>query len=303
MQVTTPPTSEPTPSPGGVRPFQLLRALRVEHWIKNGFLFAPMVFAGSLDEARVFLRVGLGFLCFCFVSSAVYLMNDLADAPADRLHPAKKHRPIASGTVTPLTASIALSILLVAGVAAGFGLAPAFAGMLLGYFAINVLYTLGLKNMVILDVFAISAGFVLRVESGALLAGVTASTWLLVCTTMLALFLGFSKRRYELQLDTNETRKVLSDYSVQFLDKMMNVVEAVTLVAYLMYAIAPETEARVGRGMLLTVPFVLYGIFRYQYLIYHKNSAQNPTDTLLTDRPLLVAVAGWLITAAILVTR
>jgi 4-hydroxybenzoate polyprenyltransferase len=291
--------AESRPPQGALR--GLLGALRVPQWVKNGFLFAPLVFAGKFTDAALVLRLGLGFVAFSLVTSAVYLLNDLADAPADREHPRKRTRPIASGAVPATLASVAAGMLLVAGLAGAYALAPAFAGLVAAYFGINVLYTWRLKHVVIVDVFCIASGFVLRVEAGARLAGVPASTWLLVCTSMLALFLGFSKRRHEVLAQAAASRKVLDDYSPQFLDKMMNLAEAVTVVAYLMYAVAPETEARYGRGMLLTVPFVLYGVFRYQYLVYHRQTAENPTDAFLTDRPLLGAVALWVAVAAAVV--
>lgn len=274
-------------------------ALRVRHWVKNGFVFAPVVFAGGLFEPGMLLPAAEAFVAFSLASSAVYLLNDLVDAQEDRLHPKKRFRPIAAGELSPplVMGAVAMISLLAFGV--GALSAPRVVLMIAAYGMVNLLYTLRLKHVVILDVFALSAGFVLRVEAGAAAAGVPASTWLLVCTSMLALFLGFSKRRLELAVVADEpTRKVLSDYSPAFLDKMMNLVEAVTVIAYLMYAVAPETEARVGRGMLLTVPFVLYGIFRYQYLVYHRRSADDPTDTLLTDGPLMGAVLGWLAIAA-----
>lgn len=293
------PLTAPT-SPRVVPP--LLHALRLPQWIKNGFLFAPLVFAGKFTDPALVLRVVLGALAFSLAASAVYLANDLSDAPDDRRHPRKRLRPIASGAVSPALAGVTAAVLVMGGVGAAYVLAPAFGAVVAGYVAVNVLYTWQLKHVVIVDVFCLAAGFVLRVEGGSILAGVPASDWLLVCTSVLALFLGFSKRRHEVlaQADSG-TRRVLDEYSPQFLDKMMTLAESVTVIAYLMYVVSPETEARFGRGMLLTVPFVLYGVFRYQYLVYHRHAAENPTDTLFTDRPLLAAVVGWILTAGLVV--
>lgn len=279
-----------------------MSALRLPQWVKNGFVFAPVVFAGRMREPALLVHAAMAFVAFSLASSAVYLLNDVADAPADRLHAKKRLRPVAAGELSPPLALAVATGLVVLALGLAFAVAPGVAIVVAGYLGVNVLYTWRLKHLVIIDVFALAAGFVLRIEAGSQAAGVPASTWLLVCTSMLALFLGFSKRRHELAgaaAADGPARKVLADYSLAFLDKMMNVVEAVTVIAYLMYTVDPETEARFGRGILFTVPFVLYGIFRYQYLIYHVRSADDPTDTLLTDGPLMAAVIGWLAVAAV----
>ncbi len=276
----------------------LLRCMRPQQWVKNGFVFAPALFAGRLFEAPTALASAAAFAAFSAAASAVYLLNDIVDVEADRAHPKKRLRPIASGALPVPLAYVALVLLLLIGVGGAWFVAPPLALILLAYFGLNVLYSLKLKHQVILDVIIIAAGFVLRVEAGAAAIAVQPSTWLLVCTSMLALFLGFSKRRHELTLPSTETRRVLEEYSEPFLDQMMGLVTALTVISYLMYCVAPETEARFGRGMLLTFPFVLYGVFRYQYLVYHRNEAANPTDTLLTDRPLLATAALWAMAAA-----
>lgn len=279
----------------------LLRSLRPEQWIKNGFVVAPLIFAGAWTRFDTIIRVGWGTLFFCFASSAVYLLNDLLDTQADRSHPHKRNRPIARGDVPRSLAWIFCAVLALSALAGAYLLTPMAVILIGAYLAINVLYTFFFKHQVILDVFSIAAGFVLRVTAGVELAEITASPWLLVCTAMLAIFLGFSKRRHELQLRTDETRRVLAQYSEQFLDEMMALATALCVMAYLMYTVAPDTQSRFGYRMMWTLPWVLYGIFRYQYLVYHRRSAANPSDTLLTDIPLLLAVAGWASTAIFIV--
>lgn len=279
----------------------LLRCMRISQWVKNGFIFAPLVFAAHFDRVDEWGRSGFAFLCFSFAASAVYVFNDWVDAEADREHPVKRHRPLASRTLPASLAAAAIVVLALAALAGAYVISPVVMLLIGAYLVVNVAYTYRLKHVVILDIFVIASGFLLRVETGAIASNIVPSTWLLVCTTMLALFLGFSKRRHELMFEAQATRRVLGEYSLAFLDQMMSVVTATTVFSYIMYAVSPETEARVGRWMLLTVPFVFYGIFRYQYLIYHKNSAQNPTDALLTDRPLVLTVVFWLITAAMIV--
>lgn len=275
----------------------LFRALRPVQWVKNVFVLAPLVFAEHLLEPDLLLRAGISFLAFCFAASSIYLVNDLRDREEDRRHPLKKNRPIASGALAVPTAAAASALLAAAGIAAAIYLGLQFTVYLAVYLAINLLYSSVLKKMVILDVMAVSSGYVLRVMAGAAAIDVQVSKWLLLCTTFLALFLIFSKRRHEIVLlgeGAAGHRAVLGLYSPAFLDQMINVVTASTVVSYALYAVDDHTVERFGSDALLyTIPLVLYGIFRYLYLIYQRNDIQDPTVALLKDPALIVNVLLW----------
>jgi 4-hydroxybenzoate polyprenyltransferase len=278
-------------------PRALLVSLRPHQWTKNLFVLAALAFSKHLFEADAVLRAGLAFLVFCALSGAVYLVNDLADLEQDRLHPRKRLRPLASGALPAGAGRFAAVLLLVAGLGASLALGPAFAAAGLAYVVLNLAYSFGLKNVVILDVLAISLGFVLRAVAGALAIGVHFSSWLLVCTILVALFLSLAKRRHELvSLDSaaSDHRRILAEYTPYLLDQMIAVVTASCLTAYAFYTMAPETlEKYQTERLALTIPFVLYGIFRYLYLVHRREEGGSPSDVLLTDRPLLVAVALW----------
>jgi 4-hydroxybenzoate polyprenyltransferase len=275
----------------------LLRSLRPAQWTKNLFVLAPIVFAHRLDDRALLDRAALAFALFCAGASAVYLVNDLRDREQDRLHPSKRLRPVASGDLPAAVAGGAALALGALAAAGGFALGPRFAACLLGYLALNLFYSLALKHVVILDVMSIAAGFVLRVVAGGVAVGVVVSNWLILCTSFLALFLAFAKRRHELMLladGASGQRRVLEQYSPTFLDQMINVVTASTLVAYALYVVAPETAERLGTSHLIwTMPMVLFGIFRFLYLLYQRASPRNPTEAILGDAPFLVNVALW----------
>ncbi len=275
----------------------LLKSLRPTQWVKNAFVLAPLVFAHQLTSQQALLRAGIAFAAFCAAASAVYLLNDIRDREEDRRHPQKRHRPLAAGTLSVPTAAAVAVVLGGIAVALAFDLGLGFAAILGTYLLLNVLYSSVLKHMVILDVMVIALGFVLRVLAGAVAIGAAVSSWLLLCTTFLALFLAFSKRRHELMLladDAAEQRRVLSHYSPAFLDQMINVVTASSVIAYALYCVAPETVAKYGTDKLvMTVPLVLFGIFRYLYLMYQKPDERNPTEALLSDPPFLINVALW----------
>ncbi len=278
-----------------IRP--LLRALRPVQWVKNVFVLAPMVFAERLGEPAVLGQAAVAFAAFCLASSAVYLFNDLRDLENDRRHPLKRHRPIASGAL-PVPAAWTAAVALAAGaLAAGLGFGVAFTALVAIYLAVNLLYSSGLKHVVILDVMAVASGYVIRVLAGAEAVGVEVSKWLLLCTIFLALFLIFSKRRHELVLlagEAAEHRAVLSHYSPAFLDQLINVVTASTVVSYALYAVDADTVAKFGSDRLVyTLPMVLFGVFRYLYLIYQRHEKRNPTETVLRDLPSVVNVLLW----------
>jgi 4-hydroxybenzoate polyprenyltransferase len=277
----------------------VVRALRPLQWSKSSLVFAALLFDRRIFDGESLLRCLGAALIFCAVSSAMYLINDLRDIHQDRLHPRKQLRPIAAGEVSPHGARRLAILLLVAALAATIGVRPAFIGIVVGYIALMVAYSYGLKRLVILDVFAIAAGFVLRAAGGAVAIGVPASPWLYVCTALGALMIGFGKRRNELvtlQHVAGQHRANLDQYSVPMLDQILSIVSAATLIAYSLYTFdapnVPESHA-----MMLTIPFVAYGLFRYLYLVYRRNEGGSPELLLIKDPGLLAAVAGWVVTS------
>ncbi len=274
----------------------LLKTMRPRQWPKNIFIFAALVFDKQLFILNSFLRTLSGFVLFCMISSTVYIFNDLADVEADRQHPEKKFRPIASGALPAGVAWTTGVLLLVVTLALGYWLSPAFAALLAVYFLMNVAYSKWLKHISILDVLIIAAGFVLRVGAGVTLIRVERfSPWLYVVMTLLALYLGFGKRRAELALlaqGAGSHRKVLEGYTIPLLDEFIIIVSSTTIVAYSLYTFsAPNVPA--NHSMMLTIPFVLYAIFRYLYLIQVKHAGGAPEEILLSDRPLQVAMVLW----------
>jgi 4-hydroxybenzoate polyprenyltransferase len=280
-------------------------SMRPRQWIKNLVVFAALIFAKKLAEPELVLRAAAAFALFCATSGAVYIVNDLFDADRDRKHPLKARRPIASRALGTLPALTSVMLLLTGSMMAGFALSPPFGAVLLIYVAINLVYSFWLKEVVIIDVMVISAGFVLRAVAGGLIIDVPISHWLIMCTILLSLFLALCKRRQELESleDAHGHRSILREYSLDFIDQMINVVTPSTLVAYILYSVSPEVEAKLGTSHLyLTVPFVLYGIFRYLYLVHLKGGGGSPTQALLTDRPLLICVGLWALTVVILLS-
>ena len=273
-----------------------IRAIRPEQWLKNGFVLSPIVFSGRALIWEYQWHALLAFGAFCAVASAVYLMNDVIDREADRVHPGKANRPVATGQISPASAMLGATILGIGGVGLGALSGVDVALVLIAYLVLNVLYGTWLKHIVIVDVFSICAFFIMRLLAGALAVDVKPSIWLLLCGGLLALYLGFAKRRHELVLlgggSTNH-RAVLADYSTTFLDQLSVVLLSVTVVSYIMYTLESDTARAVGSNALTySTAFVLYGVLRYLYLV-HRNDAGNPTETLLTDRSLLAAVVLW----------
>jgi len=278
--------------------------MRPKQWIKNSVIFAALVFSHTLAEPSHLLRSVGAFLLFCAVSSAVYILNDIIDLKNDLAHPTKSRRPIAAGEISRGAAGLVGVALAAGALLLSYELSRPFAAMALLYLAINILYSLWLKRVVIVDVMVISSGFVIRAISGGLVIGVDVSAWLILCTVLMSLFLGFTKRRQELaQLEVQAVshRAILKEYSVAFLDQMISIVTAATVVAYFLYTLAPETRAKLGTPYLpLTIPFVLYGIFRYLYLVHQKNMGDSPTGALYGDPPLLIDVVLWAAAAVII---
>lgn len=288
-------SSEATSSSPAAVAKALLISMRPKQWTKNVLLFLGLIFARSLGDPTLVARASLAFVDFCLLAAVTYIVNDLADLEQDRQHPTKRKRPIASGRVSPSLATGAAVLLLVASLALAVGLGLPFALMALLYLVLTFSYSMRLKHMVIIDVLALAAGFVLRAAAGAVVIAVPISPWLYVCTMLGALFLAIGKRRHELiLLESNAIhhRPILEEYNLPLLDQMISVVTSATVIAYSLYSFSAENLPRNG-AMMLTVPFLLYGIFRYLYLIHVKEVGGAPEDLLLSDRHLMATVFGW----------
>jgi 4-hydroxybenzoate polyprenyltransferase len=281
-------------------PAELVRALRPEEWVKNLFVFAALLFGGEFDIAGAVKATG-AFVAFCAVASAGYLVNDIRDVELDRRHPTKRFRAIASGALPIPTARIVVVVLMVAGLAIGLLVSPAVCGLVAAYGALTFSYSIALKKLVIIDVMTIAGCFLLRVLTGAVAVEVDASPWLLVCTGMVSLFLGFTKRRQEAVLEKNAqfgARPVLEHYTLPFLDQMVSMVSAGTVLSYTIYA---TQSPLAGDKMLWTVPMVVYGVFRYLYLIYHREDASSTANLVTSDPGIIGAAVAWAVAAALVV--
>jgi 4-hydroxybenzoate polyprenyltransferase len=278
----------------------LIVALRPIEWVKNLFVLAPLLFGAQLDNASALRSAAATVVAFCAVSSAGYLINDLLDVELDRRHPIKQKRPIASGEL-PIPVAIAIAVALIAiGIAIAFAVEPEVAAVVGGYCVLTIAYSTFLKHVVILDVMAIAGCFLMRVLGGAVAVDVEASEWLLFCTGMLALFLGFTKRRQEAKredLEGGSTRPVLEHYPLPFLDQMVSLVTAAALLSYGIYAI---DSPLVGGRMLATTPIVLYGLFRYLYLIYAREDQRDAARLVGTDPGIQAAIVVWAVTVGVL---
>ena len=274
----------------------LIKAMRPRQWTKNGFIFFALIFDKQLFSPAPFLRTLQGFFLFCLISSAVYLLNDITDIEADRQHPEKRNRPLASGALPPGLALGAAIVLAITALLLGYLLEPAFAGILAIYLVLNLLYSRWLKHVPILDVLIISSGFVLRVAAGVVLITVERfSPWLYMITILFSLYIGLGKRRAEMGLlekGASAHRKVLDGYTIPLLDQYITIVSGMTIVAYSLYTFsAPNLP--VNHTMMLTIPFVVYGIFRYLQLIQTGHAAGAPDEVALKDRPLQITVMLW----------
>ncbi len=269
--------------------------MRPRQWTKNLLVFAALTFDLQLDDpGRVLIAIA-AFFVLCLASGAVYLVNDLLDAETDRLHPVKRHRPIASGRLPmPVARAAAVAAIVLAPIA-GWLLRPGFGVIVVCYIALILAYSFWLKHHVIIDVFAISGGFVLRAAGGAVVLAIPISPWLYVCTVLLSLFLGFAKRRNEMRLleaAAGQHRRNLDEYSVELLDQLILLTAAASIMSYSLYTFTAEALPE-NHAMMLTIPFVLYGIFRYLLLVYVREEGGAPEQLLLSDRPLLGSVALW----------
>jgi 4-hydroxybenzoate polyprenyltransferase len=285
--------------------WNVIRSLRPEQWTKNLIIFGGLLFGQRLFDLHSVLYATAAFAVFCALSGVVYLLNDVADRDADRRHPLKRRRPIASGELSTSTALMAAAIIGIGGLTAAFLLHTRFGFFAASYLALLALYSGPLKHVVIVDVLTIAVGFVLRAAAGAAVIDVPISNWLLFITILGALFLALSKRRHELVLladDATSHRPILQEYTPYLLDQMISVVTASTLVAYAFYTVNPETVEKFHTTRLaLTLPFLLYGIFRYLYLVHQKEGGGSPAEMLLNDRPLLICVALWALAVALII--
>ncbi len=283
----------------------LLKAMRPYQWVKNLLIFGGLIFTKSLFDGVALIRSIEAFFLFCFASSAVYLLNDLKDVERDRMHPQKRLRPLASGELNVTVAKWALVLLAATAIAGGYQLGISFGTWLLLYLTLNVAYTLVLKHQPILDVMCIASGFVIRAVAGVIVLAAVPSPWIILCTMTLAFFVGFGKRRHELTSlcdDATKHRVSLSGYSAQFLDLMMAVSAATAMVSYALYTVAEETVDRFGSHLLMaTTPFVMYGIFRYFYLVQLRAGGGDPSKLLVTDKPTLINGFLWAVAICVII--
>jgi len=291
------PDASPREASGRSLALNLLIALRPSQWTKNLLVFAGLVFGMELFVPAAVARALAAFVIFCALSGVVYMMNDIADRDSDRQHPIKRRRPIASGALPVPVAATSAVVIAAAALGASAVLGWTFTLVAIAFVLLQALYSGRLKHIVILDVLTLATGFVLRAVAGAVAVNVQISHWLFVCTILLALFIALAKRRHEIVLlagDAATHRPILGEYSPYLLDQMISVVTASTLIAYIFYTVSPETQQKFSTEWLgLTIPFPLYGIFRYLYLVHQREGGGAPADLLLTDRPLLVCVALW----------
>lgn len=282
----------------------LVQSLRPKQWTKNVLLFAGLIFSMNLFHLPLLLKSLAGFVCFCALSGSLYLLNDLLDVEQDRKHPEKSKRPLASGKLSSKMALVSAAFLSLSALISAFIIDTSFGYVALSYFLLIIGYTFWFKNIVILDVIVIAIGFVLRAIAGAEIIDITISSWLLMCAIFLALFLGLCKRRHELVIMGNKAgshRKILGEYSTTLLDQMVSVVTASTVIAYAFYTTAPVTIEKFGtRNLVLTIPFVLYGIFRYLYLVHKKNLGGSPELILLKDKSIIINIFLYIVSVGII---
>lgn len=285
-----------------------LQLIRVHQWIKNIFVFVPILFSLHIFEEDYLLTTIFAFLVFCLASSAIYVINDLVDIDADRSHPLKKNRPLPSGAISKSSALVTASLLLVSVFWLIFYFNYEFILIVISFLVLNVFYSFLLKNIVILDIFSIAAGFALRVLAGAFVIQVPISSWLLLTTMFISLFLGVMKRHSELSIISEESntssRKVLAQYSLNFADQIATVAAAGVIICYALYSVAPRTISVFGtEGLIYTTPFVVFGIFRYMYLEYMSKKGENTTRIMATDIPMIVTVILYVIATVLIIYK
>lgn len=287
---------------------KFVELMRPKQWIKNLFVFAPVLFAGKLTDIPMLFQSILAFIAFCGVSSSVYVLNDIIDVESDRVHKKKRYRPIAAGDVTIPQAKILFVLLLIITLFICLKLNLLFILTVILYFLNNLIYSFKVKNVVLLDVFSISLGFILRVIGGAVAIDVSVSSWMIITTIFISLFLGISKRRAELsgpnQENLEKQRKVLSDYDVVFVDQLNTVAATGTILSYALYTVSEKALTAFHSDKLIyTTPFVIYGIFRYLYLLHQKNLGESPTQIMTKDLPIIINSIIWLIVSALIIYK
>ncbi len=288
---------------------EIIRLMRVRQYIKNTFVFVGVIFARQWDTETL-ISAGLVFISFCSISSAVYVLNDLVDAESDRLHPTKKRRPIASGSINTRTAIGLCIVLVILSLMFASLVNPIVVYLVMTYACINIAYSFRLKHIAILDVFIISSGFMIRILSGTLGLAITPSSWLLLCGLMLTLFLGFAKRYAELRTVENinhgsklPTRPVLHDYTSLAIEQFISISAACTIISYGLYSVSSETIEKHGSSELIyTLPFVIYGIFRYILILHMQDKGHDTAQDLYSDRHMIITVIAWLLTAVTIMT-
>ena len=285
--------------------FELLRLMRPYQWVKNTFVFTGLLFGHAWRDPHLVEQVMVVFIAFCLVSSAIYTLNDIVDLEQDKHHPKKNRRPLASGAVSISAAFMLAALLGTLGLSLAYFAAPMVLMIMLGYALMNIAYSLRFKHVVILDVFMIATGFMLRILAGTLGVGIPPSQWLLLCGLMVTLFLGFTKRRAEIIALTDDKtahRKVLEHYSPVLLDKMIGITAAGLIMSYSLYTMNADTiRIHHTTNLIYTVPFVMYGVFRYIYLLHHQSRGGDPSHDLVRDPHLFIAVGAWLIATVLLI--
>ena len=286
--------------------FNIIKLLRIPQWIKNLFVFVPLIFSKHLFDKEYLITSLLAFLVFCLTSSIVYIINDIVDAESDRLHPQKKSRPIAAGKISGWQALSACGILFIITIFLWYELNLRFIALVGIYFVLNIFYTFVLKNIVLLDIFSIAAGFMLRVFAGAFVINVDISSWLILTTMFISLFLAVMKRRSELNLAENHeliaTRKVLQFYSQNFADQMATVASAGVIICYALYTVADRTISVFHTdNFIYTTPFVVFGIFRYMYLVYMNKKGENATKIMITDPAMIINVLLYILVTTLII--
>ena len=272
-----------------------VRLIRIKHWVKDVFIFAPLIFSFNFYKPSYIGRTLIMCAAFCLAASAVYVFNDVTDRRRDRLHPKKKDRPVASGAVSVRSALILAALLPVAAVAVSGILGLPSVLIVLAYIGLNAAYSLLLKNQTFIDVMVIATGFLIRVVAGAVAINVELSTWMLLTTFFLSLFLGFGKRRKEIAEGSAGHRAVFQDYSAELLNSLIIITAALTIITYSLYVVTSKTMIALGRERFIaTIPFVVFGVFRYMFLIYRQNNGGDPAEILLKDRAMLIDIALWI---------
>jgi len=280
----------------------LFYQLRPAHWIKNAFVLVGLLFGRAIFKPEFVVGAIFAFIAFSLMASFIYVVNDLADIDADRLHPVKRNRPLASGALSPFQAKVLAAFLLAVALPVAWLASPNVFAIVMGYGLMNLAYSFGLKDIVVLDVFIIATGFMMRIFAGTVGIGIDPSKWLIVCGLMVTLFLGFAKRRSELvQATDNKQRKVLEHYSVDLLDKFIGIMASATIITYSLYTVAPETVKQHHTDKLIyTSPLVIYGLFRYLYLMYQLKQGEDPVMDLFHDRQILLTALAWVLVTTVL---